>query len=70
MIFNKNESLNSKNHVKKYKVELFTSSPYWLNHSGGDAEGESFRIEMQVRAKSQGERGGSYSEFQLMGLIE
>ena len=46
MIFNKNESLNSKNHVKKYKVELFTSSPYWLNHSGGDAEGESFRIEM------------------------
>lgn len=29
-----------------------------LNHSGGDAEGESFHIELQVRAKAKARRGG------------
>ena len=55
--------------LKNYLV-LCAKRERGLYHSGGNAEGESFQIELQVRAKSQGGRGGGYSEFQLMGMIE
>ena len=56
--------------LKNYLV-LCAKRERGLNHSGGDAEGESFHIEQQVRAKFLGKvGGGGYSEFQLMGMIE
>ena len=43
--------------LKNYLV-LCAKRERGLNHSGGDAEGESFHIELQVRAKFLGKGGG------------
>ena len=43
--------------LKNYLLVLCVKRGRGLNHSGRDAEGESFNIELQVRAKCQGGRG-------------
>ena len=69
MFFQKNKFHDDDVRLKNYLV-LCAKWRRGLNHSGGNAEGESFQIELQVRGKSAGGGGEGYSEFQVMWMIE
>ena len=56
MFFQKNKFHDDDVRLKNYLV-LCAKWRRGLNHSGGNAEGESFQIELQVRGKSPGGGG-------------
>ena len=66
MFFQKNKFHDDDVRLKNYLV-LCAKWRRGLNHSGGNAEGESFQIELQVRGKSP---GGGVLRISSVWMIE